>query len=199
MKNETTMRFPFAGFGNTIHEAYVDDEFEMMLENDGIDGDDAPYDMQINDTNFLEFAKAYTGQLIHEINNSSELRLEARLTGIHPAKDYFTSNDEIMGVMPLEHLKTVRAHLLHHHFEEFKQKILDNCTSCSGFVSFVSNDINDPEWSENIDEWRADQTHLMLECLCECVLGEEWENGIAGDLKGNGHYDGFIVDIEAEA
>jgi hypothetical protein len=192
MKDPIAVCIPFEGFYHSVHDMYIDQALEMAIESYESGDEECEPTASISTEAFTDLAKAFTEQWLHDVNQVSGLALQATVTGVHKVRDYFSDNDAINAEMPLEHLKTVRKHLLAKCPTEWAAKVHDTCSSHDGFVSFVSNDIESSDWSEDISKWRAHQIRLMLTCLTEFELGEDWENGIAGDLSSNGHYDQFL-------
>lgn len=195
MINPITVAIPFAGFCQSIHDARIDDALEMAMSYREEECIVEELEATITQEAFLELAKQFTAQFLSNVNSDSGLSITATVTTVHSPRDYFTGNDVIEASMPLEHLKTVRSHLLANHLTAWQTKVSEECSDRSGFVSFVSPDITAPDWSEDITSWRSHQIRIMLECLAECECGEEWEDSISETLASNGVYDNFLEDV----
>ncbi len=167
----------FPGFYGTLFEydneesdiEYYNEENKTDLSYDDFEWDYKEYHNRI--------ANAFVNRLETELNNYLPVKFE--FTELHSPKEYNFYNDSIWVNAELN-LSLLLA-VLKEHEQTATQYFKDKYTSCSGFISFHSNNIEDWMDENYILEDTAHRIGALLDCLCNCVIDTDdiyyWAEG----------------------
>lgn len=169
MTNTLSIAIPFQGFNQSEIDSIFDLELEEMLEHD-YDFDQDLVDWSATRKNV---AKSFAEHWCHEWGMSGvfdEL--------VSPREYNFVTDRIFVNFSPndLIQIKTKCRESL----DNFRAYIKDTCTSRSGFISFIDNDLNDwpDEWSEL--HWEIALVFLESE--------EKMEDHIVETMRCNGYF-----------
>lgn len=156
----------FPGFYGSIFE-YDNEENDIESYNDE-NGTDLSYDDFTFD--YSEYhnriASAFVNRLESELNQFLPIKIE--FEKIVSPKEYNFTNDSINVSVKLN-LK-VLIDLINDRKENARTYFKDKYTSCSGFISFHSNDIEDWLNPKYIMERSEHRIGALLDCLCSIEI-----------------------------
>jgi len=156
----------FPGFYGTLFEYdseeneidYYNEENGTKLGYDDFDWDYSEYAQRIS--------KAFVNRLETEINTFLPIKIE--FEKLHSPKEYNFYNDSIWVEVKLN-LTDLLAKIKEHK-PMATQYFKSHYTSCSGFISFHSPDIEDWLNPKYIKEDTGHRIGALLDCLCHCEL-----------------------------
>jgi hypothetical protein len=159
----------FPGFYNTV--------FEYDGESDDIDSynEENGTELKYNDFNFdyrdyeERVGKAFVNRLEKELRQFLPIKLT--FEAIQSPKEYNFTNDSIY--VKAEVSLTALIKLINNKKSEASAYFKDRYTSCSGFISFHSNDINDWLNKNYILEQPEHRVGALLDCLAWMEIGED--------------------------
>ena len=156
----------FTGFYGTVFE-YDNEDMDIESYNEEY-GTDLNYDDFEWDYKDYEnrIGRAFVNRLESELNYFLPIKITFK--EIHSPKYYNFSNDSInvkVEVSLNELLKLVQDRK-----EQAAEYFKDHYTSCSGFISFHSNDIDDWLNKEYILENSQHRIGALLDCLCSIEI-----------------------------
>lgn len=111
-------------------------------------------------------AKTFVSRLENELNQF--LPIKIKFQNIQSPREYNFKNDSINVIVSLSLDKLIK--LIRDRKEAASQYFINTYTSCSGFVSFHSNEISDWLNKKYILENPAHRVGALLECLCFCEI-----------------------------
>lgn len=149
-------QIPFSGFYNSIHDAHLDHALETYLDSNKNLIDKVSYDMEWQPI-FLEYAKEYAHQFAQEYSIDCKFKL------LCSPKEYNFEMDRIICEIPETEVFRLYAETPK---ELFSKQAVKMFTSCSGFISHYSNDIE--RWGEF-----TEYDHNQVYCLMLAYLGQE--------------------------
>lgn len=167
----------FPGFYGTVFE-YDNEEYDIEYYNEE-NGTDLKYD-DFN-WNYSEYhnrvCRAFVNRLESEINYFLPVKVD--FEEIVSPKFYNFSNDSVNISVELD-LQQLLS-LIEQRKEEATQYFKDKYTSCSGFISFHSNDIEDWLDMDYILEKPEHRIGALLDCLCSIEIDQDeiiyWTDG----------------------
>lgn len=172
----------FSGFYESIWYAGMADEGERRRE-DGLKYWDH---WCWNEHTMDRFANVYSDEYLSLVNRVLGLHLKKDGEGrMYSPKEYNFSTDKIYFNVNLSEADVKRIiKLMKKHIAYVAKKVYDNHTSCSGFISFMSNDCS--EWMD--EELYYNSTYkspsLYVSYALHYLLG----------AVGEGHYDEFFFE-----
>ncbi len=160
----------FPGFYGTIYEPDETSEIESY-------NDEYKTDLNYDDFNFdydqyyKDLSTEYVNKLEVEIN-SNILPVKMTFEAVQSPREYNFTNYSIN--IDLEIDLDELINIISNNKDKAAEYFKDKYTSCSGFISFHSNDIEDWLNIEYINEKPAHRIGALLECAC-------YVNGISDD------------------
>lgn len=155
----------FPGFYNTVFQPSEGDEIHSYNQENGTDlgYDDFNWDY---DEYYRRVAKAFTSRLETEL--SRFIRLKIKFQNVVSPREYNFSNDSINISVSVSLTGLIK--LIRERKDQAEGYIVETYTSCSGFTSFHSNNINDWLKKEYILEKPEHRIGALLACICYCFL-----------------------------
>jgi len=159
----------FPGFYGTVFEysgeeqdiEYYNEENGTNLDYDGFNWDYSEYSDRV--------AKAFVNRLETELKQF--LPIKIAFERINSPREYNFANDSINVEISLSLNKLLK--LIKERREKAAQYFKSKYTSCSGFISFHSNDISDWLRKSYILENSAHRIGALLDCLCSIELDQD--------------------------
>jgi hypothetical protein len=190
---------PFSGFYNSYHDAELDSTLEQMFS-DRETGCQRNTDLE----NYMsdscdwrqvhtEYAKAYA------VAFGSEFKIEGlEFESLSCPKEYNFSTDRIFAVVPDSELARILAAV---EPVAFRALIRARFTSCDGFISSYSNDLDD--WGP-IEEWDHNQLGTLVWAYANQETNAGGFDGLAElslmeSAQTNGRLDSWISEATPEA
>lgn len=161
----------FSGLYNSPYEDNGYSELEYINDERNAKGlcaleyDDLTFDYEYYKT---ELSKELCGEF-HNLMNESfpNLITEVKCEGMQSPKYYNYSNDSINIEITVN--KDIFEQLIKENYDKIAEKIKEKYTSCSGFISHYSNDIN--KFLEN--QYGEHQLGSLLDIICEITEIDE--------------------------
>jgi len=164
----------FTGFYNTIFQYDGEDEdIRYYNEENGTnyDYDDFSWDYKDYEN---RISKAFVNRLEKELKDY--LPIKMKFQELVSPKEYNFSNDSINIEVSLSLKRLIK--LIKENKDEAESYFLEKYTSCSGFISFHSNDVNDWLKESYILEKPEHRVGALLDCLCSIKIDDndtyEW-------------------------
>lgn len=156
----------FTGFYGTLFE-YDNEESDIEWYNEENKTDLSYDDFEWNYKEYHNrIAKAFVNRLESEINDFLPVKIE--FTELHSPKEYNFYNDSIWINVELN-LKALLGKIKEHK-NLATQYFKSHYTSCSGFISFHSPNIEDWLTEKYILEDTGHRIGALLDCLCQCEI-----------------------------
>jgi len=156
MKKEIQTFAPiFKGFYNSYFIEEIESRIEQDIE-EGYLSEDFEYSIDFN-----KYSKMITEAINQTLFN--EFGFEIKFEDLISPEFYNYSNDSINVALKYDSNKF--EDLISEHKEELTQMIKDRYTSCDGFISYYSNDLN--EWLNDYEECEH-KIGALLDMICEC-------------------------------
>lgn len=210
------IRFPFAGFYNSIHSHAIDEavncqawwllrqttarEYTEITEISEFDGETAPDSIKTIVSDSIDYAKVRE-HICKKFVDYFNTRMGVNTFGISIAfksswspHEYNVHTDQITCEISKSDFKKLFD--LTHKIHSFDKVLKDELTSRPGFVSFYSNDKQ--WWIDNFDTLTpAAQYCLGYLCLKAMALDKyasTWEQGIWEEMEGNYEYGAAVYE-----
>lgn len=159
----------FPGFYNTVFEYNRESEdIEYYNEENGtnLDYDDFNWDYKGYEE---RAAKSFIGNLESELTHLLPIKIDFQ--DIYSPKEYNFRNDSINISVDINLDDLIQ--LVKDRYEESEKYFKDKYTSCSGFISFHSNDIDDWINKDYIIENTAHRVGALLDCLATIEINQD--------------------------
>jgi hypothetical protein len=184
-----TIKLPFEGFYNSSHDAILDDALESLTQDDhGNQPDDAP---QLSDgINWQKVHEAYVIEYVKAFKQALELPLESlTFEELTSPKYYNYETDKIFCTISEADLKTLSNSV---NQGALAEKIKEQCTNQSGFISFYSNDVL--EWLKKpLNEWDHNEVAILLEAWIKQEQIDLDPYSLMDTARGNGVLDNILL------
>lgn len=174
---ETTI--PFMGFYNSIHDAELDQALDMTFSNDRGDVISSLRDRAFDKVNWSDVHTEYAETFAEIFADKFGIKT-LRFKLLSSPKFYNFETDRIFVDIDLNELQTI--------FKKtptslLESKIKENFTSCSGFISFYSNDLS--KWPDSLQEWDHNQLGTLIQAYIEShdEYSDDWEISILEELS----------------
>ena len=165
--SNTTSTIPFEGFYESSISNYIESSIEYELEY--LERECKATETELEQVQFMSenenafyhtIANDYTNSFLDQLENEIGFSLDAKLESLESPKEYNFSTDRIF--IQLHESKALKFinYILKNHKEELEDLIKKRFTSCSGFISFYSNSLE--EWG-NPKEWDYNQIGTCFE------------------------------------
>ena len=154
------IQIPFAGFYNSLHDSEIDRAFEDLIQDDSGEPIEELQDdlyQHVNALPHLPYAKDYAEAFNDYVAHEHDADLGLTWESMASPKEYNFSTDRIFCEITEEKAAMLRTETPDNVLQEI---IRDNFTSCSGFISSYSNDLED--WPEKIEAWDHNQLYTLL-------------------------------------
>lgn len=198
---------PFSGFYESDHSQMLDDAFEQIFWND--QGDVIPYALEEDEEYgnrittayfdvdwgkvFRLYAKGYTGNFAHQLNQDLEergIKISLTFVDLTSPREYNFGTDRIFAKISLEDVQKLLDVVDQ---EKLSTLIEDRFTDRSGFFSFYPNEIE--EWMEKpIEEWDHNEVGTLLQAVVDTYGNprdyEDYE--LMEGFRCNGYLDDWI-------
>jgi len=92
---------------------------------------------------------------------AERLRIDLTFDHLDSPKDYFQGNDRIMAKMPLRQVYQMFAVSVAQNHQAFRQVIAERHTSCSGFVSFYPNNLQE-FMADRMESWDLNKIGTLM-------------------------------------
>jgi hypothetical protein len=168
MKYETYCPL-FPGFYGTVFEPDCEDnEISGYNEENGTDYgyDDFNWDYTEYEN---RIAKSFVNRVERELKQFLPIKIEFQ--NIHSPKEYNFTNDSINVIISLSLDKLIK--LIRDRSAAASEYFKSTYTSCSGFISFHSSNINDWLNKKYILDDPAHRIGSLLNCLCFCEINRD--------------------------
>ena len=165
MKVETFLPV-FSGFYGTFFEAFVDGEIEHIhsvreeLGLNEVDENDIHFDYAVANLKTAKLACQYVHNTLDCVNG-------VKFQEIISPREYNFTNDSINCEINLN-VKMMLDYLAQN-AAEFSEYLRRKYTSCDGFISFHSNDVDDWTW----EYIKAEASHRVGACLAFIMFNED--------------------------
>lgn len=176
------VRIPFQGFYESELNFRLDFEVESDGEHYETDMDDL-YDKVDWKKTFSQVSQEYANQWLLETG------LDGKFESLQSPRFYNFETDALYVTLPEESLVKIKNKCLEYK-EEFSKFVKDQCSSRDGFISFVSNDLE--EWL--LDDWDEVQYQVAL-MFIEEEIDTDTEENVIDWLSGNG---GFCLEYNVD-
>lgn len=168
---ETTI--PFDGFYNSTSDEHVDSAYEQYFDVEGT-GDpeflasEFHYMMDFSNCQ-NEGAKIYHDAFLTWFEEQTEIKLDATYDTMESPREYNFTTDIIFTKLTMETVQKLFDYVDQH---ELSARIVDRFTSCSGFISFYSNDVL--EWLKKpLNTWDCNEVGTLIEAaIIQALEGE---------------------------
>lgn len=160
----------FPGFYNTVFEydREDDDILEYNRENKtNLSYDDFEWDYK---DYYKRITKCFCNRLEKEL--SHYLKIKISFQDVHSPKEYNFANDSI-NICATVSLPAIFK-IINQHYENSRAYFIAHYTSCSGFISFHSNNVDDWLKKDYILENPAHRIGGLLACICEILLDDDY-------------------------
>lgn len=164
----------FSGFYHSVYDLDINQEIEMIIEHHNEENNT---ELLYSDFNFKIDYKRYSeaiyeGIMEHIIKELPGLVISHKYEELIQPKEYNFSTDSINIELEVDKQKLLQ--LIEENHELLNDKIKEKYTSCSGFISSYSNELNNWIWAiENEDESIKHKIGALIGMLCEDDF-EEW-------------------------
>lgn len=164
----------FGGFYQSTFDSFFDNEIENIIENYNEENEtDLTSDNFIFKFDWVGYSKKIAEHTIDYIKEELPNLINGyQYQDLYMPREYNFNTDEIQ--IELDFNKDVLLELFAENRIELQEKIKDKFTSCSGFVSFVSNDYN--VWLEALINFDKNDkyTPIMVAQIIEFLLEGEY-------------------------
>jgi len=201
LENEETWLPSFPGFYNTLYE--FDYEYELYNYNEDQDGNeirkqygydrDIEYDDLKIDHQQYEFdvVSSYIAVIENELNNILN-GIKIQFEKIISPREYNFANDSVnvsidVPVKPLQEY-------IHENYEEFTEYIKNRYTSCSGFMSYYSN--NADVWKQETNNFQEFPNHHYLGSILDFICNREINEMDVYERTMDNIYTGNYIDLK---
>lgn len=181
---------PFSGFYESQHDAEIDHHIEVECE---LIQDEYKltnkqkqelFDLIYDKTNFknlyTEYAKEYTEYFFSELSDYTKQPIKHNFKQVIFPKEYNFTTDRIICEIPFNIIKIIREKTNKNTLRDW---IKNRHTSCSGFISSYSNQLN--EWGE-LNTWDHNQLETLLYAYIEtvtCTTDHTFETDCLDEMK----------------
>jgi len=166
--DRVTVRLPFSGLYNTIHDQMMDIALEQ------INSDDAGKDNEVICTTnvrwaevHLAYAQAYTKAAVEESG------LDLAFQKIISPRDYSMGNDEIIVTFPLRDLEVAFGALDDAGKKAWRELVEAELTERPGFIPFSEYPKDAVEWGP-VNTWDDAQRDLFFHFHAAPLIGDEY-------------------------
>ncbi len=173
--DRVTVRLPFSGLYNTIHDQMMDIALEQ------INSDDAGEDNQVicpTNVRWAEVHLAYTQAYTKAAAKESGLNLA--FEKIISPRDYSMGNDQIIVDIPLRDLEAAFASLDDEGKQSWRDRVAEELTERPGFMPFTKYSRDADDWGD-VKDWDDAQRDLFFHFYAAPLIGDEAD--IANDLS----------------
>lgn len=143
----------FPGFYNSILDDLMDRTIEMEMEETG-----ETYD---------EIMDRYSAHLaMHAIAKAwvkgfaKETGIPMELEEVQSPREYNFTTDRLFVRIPIDTIEQIASQM---DDAPLRETIRKNHSSYDGFISYYSNDLDDPEWQKPVRDWDLNQLGTLLE------------------------------------
>lgn len=168
MKYETFCPL-FPGFYGTVFES-SNEEYEIHSYNEEnkteLGYDDFTWDYEEYEQ---RIGKCFVSRIEKELKQYLPIKMEFQ--NIHSPKEYNFANDSINICVSLSLDRLIK--LIKDRQKDAAVYFKDKYTSCSGFISFHSNDLTDWLNKKYILEKPQHRIGALLDCLCFCEINQD--------------------------
>lgn len=177
-----TSTIPFLGFYETVHDNAIDRAIEGLFEDDNGDCNSGLinhfYSSYCIDSEKVrtEYAKDYVQAF------AIATKLQLTFDELNSPKEYNFQSDRIFVDITPESVSKLFATV---DKEVLRQRIKEEYTSRSGFISYYSPDLND--WPEDITKWDHNQVGSLIS-----VAVDFDEEKYMEELSGSGQVDSWV-------
>ena len=179
-----TLKIPFQGFYDSVHNSIIDDAENMMfmdrdtgcINNDGLQ---SRFYMACNYKQvFTNYAKAYTDCFGVQFNIPS-----LKFISLNSPREYNFATDTVECSISRDDIRRIYKSINNQVLADFVEL---HCTSRSGFHSFYSPDVK--TWGY-VDNWEYPQLSLLLLCYFEnhTNYDNHWEYETMAEHESNGY------------
>lgn len=159
----------FPGFYNTV--------FQYDSEQDDIESYNSEYgtafDYEDFDWDYKDYEERVSKKFVNRLESELKhfLPIKIKYQNLYSPKEYNFANDSINIEVSLSLPRLIK--LIKDRKEDSAQYFHDKYTSCSGFISFHSNDIEDWLNKEYILENPKHRVGALLDCLCSIEIDND--------------------------
>lgn len=162
-----TVVIPFSGFYESTHNSLFDREIESLFEYDDQGNSNIPDEFYWANINYqhmrLEYSKRYVENFNELIKTESDFDLGLTFESLQSPREYNFTTDRIFCYIDQRTIRKLFAYAIDH-MELFDQCVKDNFTSCDGFCSYYSNNLQD--WVKKpLGDYDHNEIGLLLEVL----------------------------------
>lgn len=179
---------PFSGFYNSLHDSEIDQTIERMfsdrdtgcITNDGIAHRlwQSCQFKQVHE----KYAKAYCEAF------ADEFEIAIQFESMQSPREYNFTTDVIFANIEMPELRKILAKVDRN---ELADLVRQTFTSCDGFISFYSNDLD--SWGD-VSEWDHNQCGTLLQCLAGSDFDQWREYDLVSDFSSCGRLDNWVCD-----
>ncbi|MFG6572127.1 hypothetical protein ACGYLO_11035 [Sulfitobacter sp. 1A13353] len=173
--DRVTVKLPFSGLYNTIHDQMMDIALEQINTDD-----EGAEQQEICSSNvrWAEVHLAYVQAYTQKAAGISDLDMSFQK--IISPRDYAMGNDEIIVTYPLRDLEEAFASMDNARKEEWRDRVEAELTERPGFVPFSKYPKDADDWGP-VSEWDDAQRDLFFDFHAAPLIGDEAD--IANDLS----------------
>ncbi len=196
------IQIPFQGFYETSFSAMIDYAEESFFHYDD-QGNSAIPDQLYFNMNYkhieLKIARAYMDKFEIAYEEMTNIKLNLTFESMQSPKEYNFETDRLFAYISASKIKKLFAASKKNKHEELKAMIDSRCSSCSGFISFYSNQLE--TWLEKpVLEWDHNELKILLEAVLNIDNAQQAINNnfdpyyMLEDLSGNGYLDNWLCE-----
>jgi hypothetical protein len=141
---------PFSGFYESWESESVDHELESYIENLESESD-LPKDFDVWNADidysaiWNDYAKAYVEAFVKYCDVEFNVELDLQFSELTSPSYYNFETDKLWATLPVAQLAKIRKEV--ESYPEWSDKVKERHSSRDGFTSFISDDVNDEEWT----------------------------------------------------
>jgi hypothetical protein len=152
---------PFSGFYHSLHDSSLDDALDQMFS-DHATGCSINHKLRDRAFDACQWHLVHTTYALNYANAlAAQFKIAMKFESLQSPKEYNFTTDRIFCEIELDEVKRIRAATDE---KAFRDKIRERFTSCDGFISSYSNDLD--EWDE-IETWDHNEVGTLIEAYVE--------------------------------
>jgi hypothetical protein len=156
-KTEVSVKVPFAGLYNSIHDSMIDIAMEGI--NQDADGDEDAI-IGIDNVRWAEVHLAYVQIFLKKV--VEETGVPMRFEKMISPRDYSMGNDQIIAKTPLEGIKTMFSGMDKEQCDAWRARVTEEMTARPGFIPYSKYSDDADDWGP-IEMWDEAQRDLFID------------------------------------
>lgn len=163
-----TVKLPFSGLYNTVHDQMMDIALEQINSDDAGDEEEMICTTNVRWAEVhLAYVQAYTKAAVEESG------LDMSFQKIISPRDYSMGNDEIIVTIPLRDLEVAFSSMDDTYRQAWRELVDASLTERPGFIPFSKYPQDADEWGP-VDTWDDAQRDLFFHFYSAPLIGDEY-------------------------